>query len=101
VTFFIQWLRTDAIRTAYSRRHEYVTTEHLVCALLYEKTAARIFQGCGADVEELKSELEAYLSSEVPELPEEEEQADTRDSRSPKHYSPTRGDTSHGEGYCV
>ncbi len=60
-----------AIRQAYNLRHEYVTVEHLLHALLYEEDAARIISHLGGNLEEMKSELLAYVNAEVPKLEEE------------------------------
>ncbi len=67
-----------AIRQAYSRNHEYVTTEHLLYALLFDKSAAAIVRSCGGDVDGMKSELDTYLSERVPELAEEEDDEDPK-----------------------
>lgn len=59
-----------AIRQAYSRNHEYVTVEHLLYALLYDKGASKVILACGGDIESMKNELDAYLEDGVPKLPE-------------------------------
>ncbi len=64
----IQFAIQAAIRQAYSRRHEYVTVEHLLYALLFEKSIAGAIHQCGGDLEAMKSELDTYLSAEVPNL---------------------------------
>ena len=66
----LQFAIQAAIREAYSRRHEYVTVEHLLYALLHEPTARTILVHCGGDTEALKQELERYLDQEVPKYPE-------------------------------
>ena len=62
----------NAVRQAYSFRHEYVTVEHLLYALLFDSNSADIVESCGGDLETMKSELEAFLSSEVPKILEDE-----------------------------
>ncbi|MEW6440194.1 MAG: ATP-dependent Clp protease ATP-binding subunit ClpA [bacterium] len=66
----LQFAIQAAIREAYSRRHEYVTVEHLLYALLYEPTAKSILYHCGGDLEELRQELERFLD-EAPVFAEE------------------------------
>ncbi|MCP4679544.1 MAG: ATP-dependent Clp protease ATP-binding subunit ClpA [Deltaproteobacteria bacterium] len=57
-----------AIRQAFGRRHEYVTVEHLLYALLFDDSAVEVIRRCGGDVEIMQSELDAYLKVKVPEL---------------------------------
>ncbi|MCP4602891.1 MAG: ATP-dependent Clp protease ATP-binding subunit ClpA [Proteobacteria bacterium] len=74
----IQFTIQAAIRQAYSRQHEYVTVEHLLYALLFDKSAAKIIHQCGGDLEAMKSELDAYLNSEVPIIEQEESSKDPK-----------------------
>jgi len=50
-----------ALERAYQRRHEFLTLEHLLLALLHEPRASEILEACGADLEELEEELNAIL----------------------------------------
>ncbi len=59
-----------SIREAKARHHEYVTVEHLLFALLFEQIARDILIGCGAEVDRLQSDVDAFLDKEVPRLPE-------------------------------
>ena len=59
----------SAIREAESRRHEYVTPEHLLYALLFEETTRNTLAHCDVDLDQLQEELEAFLAAEVPVLP--------------------------------
>jgi ATP-dependent Clp protease ATP-binding subunit ClpA len=54
---------------ATNRRHEYLTLEHLLLALLADKTASTILRHCGADLKKLESDLEEFLSSNLKPLP--------------------------------
>jgi ATP-dependent Clp protease ATP-binding subunit ClpA len=58
-----------AIEEAAKRRHEYVTLEHLLYALLAEKTAGTVIQQCGGDLKELKQELEQFMAERLEALP--------------------------------
>lgn len=59
-----------AAREAHRRRHEFMTIEHLLLALLHEDSTARLLKKSGSDVEKLRGSLEAAVSSEQPILPE-------------------------------
>ncbi len=52
------------------RRHEYVTIEHLLYALLLDETTANVLRQAGGDAGELKKRLEAYLSEQIEPLAE-------------------------------
>lgn len=53
----------NSLIEAARRRHEYVTLEHLLFAMLAEKNASNILRHCGADLERLQRELEAYFAA--------------------------------------
>jgi ATP-dependent Clp protease ATP-binding subunit ClpA len=57
---------SDAAR----RRHEYVTIEHLLYALLLDQTTANVVRHAGGDPSVLKKRLERYLSDQMEQLPE-------------------------------
>ena len=59
-----------AFAEAKARRHEHVTLEHLLYALLRDPTATRILRACGARLLELKRDLESHLAESQPQLPE-------------------------------
>ena len=50
-----------ATNDATRRRHEYVTLEHLLLALLFDDATANIVRHSGGDVKLLKKKLEGYL----------------------------------------
>jgi ATP-dependent Clp protease ATP-binding subunit ClpA len=60
-----------ATREAQKRRHEYVTVEHLLYALLFDAETADVLQNAGGDVAALKKRLEAYLDQELEAIPED------------------------------
>jgi ATP-dependent Clp protease ATP-binding subunit ClpA len=59
-----------AVDEAVKRRHEYVTLEHLLYALLEDRTARDVLLNCGADLEKLASSLDEYFSNVLEILPE-------------------------------
>src|SRR3981081_252956 len=58
-----------AFAEAKARRHEHVTLEHLLYALLRDPVAARILRACGARLPELRRQLEQHLDESQPPLP--------------------------------
>jgi ATP-dependent Clp protease ATP-binding subunit ClpA len=59
-----------AFAEAKARRHEHVTLEHLLYALLRDPIATRILRACGARLPELKRDLEQHLQESQPRLPD-------------------------------
>jgi ATP-dependent Clp protease ATP-binding subunit ClpA len=66
-----------AFQSAREKRHEYITVEHLLSALLDNASAARVLRACGGSLDELRRNLAAFLRDNVPVLPPESE-ADTQ-----------------------
>jgi ATP-dependent Clp protease ATP-binding subunit ClpA len=58
-----------AMSEALNRRHEYVCLEHLLYAMLHDVTTSNILKNCGADIEQLRKQLQKYLDEEVERLP--------------------------------
>ncbi len=52
---------TIAYREAVSRRHAYLTLEHLLYALAHDPEGERILKGCGADLARLRRDLSDYF----------------------------------------
>jgi ATP-dependent Clp protease ATP-binding subunit ClpA len=59
---------TIAYREAVSRRHAYLTLEHLLYALAHDNDGERILKGCGADLPRLRKALNDYLSEHIEQL---------------------------------
>jgi ATP-dependent Clp protease ATP-binding subunit ClpA len=55
-----------AFTDARSKRHEYITVEHLLLALLDNSSASAVLKACGADLQRLKRELTEYLEENTP-----------------------------------
>ncbi len=58
-----------AFRDARSKRHEYMTVEHLLLALLDNDAAARVLKACGTHLEQLKTELLQFVDETTPLIP--------------------------------
>lgn len=63
-----------AFSEALNRRHEFLTLEHVLLALLQDKTARDVIRHCGGDVRKLQRDLEAFLEEKLEQLPEGSEQ---------------------------
>jgi len=60
----------SAFQEARNRRHEYITVEHLLAALLDNNSAVRVIRACGGNVDELRRHLSEFLRDHVPVLPQ-------------------------------
>jgi ATP-dependent Clp protease ATP-binding subunit ClpA len=56
---------TVAYREATSRRHTHLTLEHLLYALAHDPDGERILAACGADLPQLRKDLDKYLKESV------------------------------------
>lgn len=68
----------DAFKGARSKRHEFMTVEHLLLALLDNNDAIRVLKACGADIGGLRGDLVEFVDATTPLIPEEEEDRDTQ-----------------------
>jgi len=59
-----------AMDEAARRRHEYLTLEHVLLALLHDPSTAALLRDCRADLRTLERELLSYLDEEMESLPE-------------------------------
>jgi ATP-dependent Clp protease ATP-binding subunit ClpA len=59
----------EAFRTAKTKRHEFMTVEHLLLALLDNTIALEVLAKVGADVDRLRKELEEHIDSTTPLIP--------------------------------
>ncbi|MCM3880028.1 MAG: ATP-dependent Clp protease ATP-binding subunit ClpA [Vicinamibacterales bacterium] len=62
-----------AFREAVSRRHAYLTLEHLLYALAHDPDGERILGACGADLGLLRRNLNTYLDESIEKLPRGQE----------------------------
>ena len=64
-----------AVSMARQKRHEFLTVEHLLLALLDNDSAVNALKACGADIIVLRKELEEYVEQHTPKLGENSDQA--------------------------
>ncbi|MGA9332993.1 MAG: Clp protease N-terminal domain-containing protein, partial [Rudaea sp.] len=60
-------------KDAREQRHEFMTVEHLLLALLENPSAAAVLRACGADSGKLGKDLKAIILETVPVLPTNDE----------------------------
>jgi len=62
-----------AVREAKKRRHEYVSVEHVLFAILHDSSGLEIVEKCGGNAENIKANLEVFFNDNMEMLPEESE----------------------------
>src|SRR6188768_3231100 len=60
-------------KEAREQRHEFMTVEHLLLALLENPSAAAVLRACGADLVKLGKDVKAIIAETVPVLPPNDE----------------------------
>ena len=58
---------------ARQKRHEFITVEHLLLALLDNPTAAGVLRACGANLDELRKQLSQHIAEQTPRIGTERE----------------------------
>ena len=58
-----------AFRDARAKRHEFMTVEHLLLALLDNETALQVLKSCGADLNALRRDLAHFIEETTPLIP--------------------------------
>ncbi|EPJ85518.1 AAA family ATPase [Pseudomonas sp. CFII68] len=67
-----------AFKEARSKRHEFMTVEHLLLALLDNEAAATVLRACGANLDKLKHDLQEFIDSTTPLIPVHDEDRETQ-----------------------
>ena len=62
-----------AFMDARQKRHELITVEHLLLAMIDNPTAAEVLRACGANLDKLRSELNHYIEEHTPNVGGDEE----------------------------
>ncbi len=60
-----------AFKEAREKRHEFMTVEHLLLALLDNPNANEVLRACGANIERLRGDLQLFIDENTPILPQE------------------------------
>ena len=67
-----------AFKEARAKRHEFMTVEHLLLALLDNRTALTVLNACGVDVDKLRKELQEFIDSTTPLIPQNDMERETQ-----------------------
>ena len=67
-----------AFSRARDKRHEFMTVEHLLLALLENDAAREALLACQADIDALRSELDIFIDQTTPLIPENDETRETQ-----------------------
>jgi len=67
-----------AFRQAKESRHEFMTVEHLLLALLDNPSSIEVLKACGAELSKLRTELLAFIAETTPVIPDGEEERETQ-----------------------
>jgi ATP-dependent Clp protease ATP-binding subunit ClpA len=70
----LEFCLNEAFRRAREQRHEFMTVEHLLLALLDVPAAIEILKACGVNVTSLRRELTEFIDETTPRLGEGDEQ---------------------------
>ena len=65
----LEVILTVAYREAAARRHTHLTLEHLLYALAHDPDGERILAACGADLPQLRRDLDKYLDEHIEQFP--------------------------------
>jgi ATP-dependent Clp protease ATP-binding subunit ClpA len=63
----------DAFKRAREERHEFMTVEHLLFALLDNGSAVKVLRACGANLNVLHDDLSRFIRENSPILPDDDE----------------------------
>ena len=68
----------ETFRTARARRHEFITVQHLLLALLDDSAAVAVLEACQVDLDDLRGELTEFIDSTTPLLSDSDDGRDTQ-----------------------
>ncbi len=65
----LEYTLNAAFKEARAKRHEFVTVEHLLLALLDNTSALEVLKACGANINRLRSNLIEFIDRTTPVIP--------------------------------
>jgi ATP-dependent Clp protease ATP-binding subunit ClpA len=60
----------NAFKNAHDKRHEFITVEHLLLALLDNASAGAVMVACGCDISSLRGQLTQFIDETIALIPE-------------------------------
>jgi ATP-dependent Clp protease ATP-binding subunit ClpA len=69
----LEYCLNEAFQKARDARHEYMTVEHLLLAILDAPRVREILKACGADLARLSAELQKFIDETTPALPADDD----------------------------
>ena len=66
----LEYTLNQVFKLAQSERHEFLTVEHLLLALIDNPSAAEVLRACGAHLDDLREEVRKFLADTTPLIPE-------------------------------
>lgn len=60
----------NAFKSAHDKRHEFITVEHLLLALLDNASAGAVMAACGCDIKSLRGQLTQFIDETISLIPE-------------------------------
>lgn len=67
-----------AFRDAREKRHEFMTVEHLLLALLDNESAIKVLKACGADIVSLRHDIAIFVDESTPLIPSHDLERETQ-----------------------
>lgn len=67
-----------AFKNAQEKRHEFMTVEHLLLALLDDASAIKVLKACGVDLSILRQDLTEFIDSTITKIPDAQDNAETQ-----------------------
>jgi ATP-dependent Clp protease ATP-binding subunit ClpA len=68
----------EAFKNAREKRHEFMTVEHLLLALLDNEAALKVLGACGVELAGLRRELTEFVDSTTPLIPTTDDERETQ-----------------------
>ena len=68
----------QAFKEAREKRHEYLTVEHLLYALISNDSSYKVLKSCEANISRLRGELLKFIDDTTPKIPTKEKERDTQ-----------------------
>ncbi|HUO82416.1 MAG TPA: ATP-dependent Clp protease ATP-binding subunit ClpA [Gammaproteobacteria bacterium] len=70
----LEFCLNEAFQAAREKRHEFMTVEHLLLALVDVPRVIEVLRACGADIERLRRELIEFIDETTPRLRHDDDQ---------------------------